>query len=135
MTTRYQVELLNPVNGRWHPHGSPFRSMTSACLFAERMVPALDYRIMPVEVDEPVRRMVVDGQPVLVTPGVSATVVLDEIARRRVEKKTHDTSTLKGYKAALEVSGHSIVEKSDGVFDVTRDRVGTTGNELIERED
>jgi hypothetical protein len=99
------------------------------------MVPALDYRIMPVEVDEPVRRMVVDGQPVLVTPGVSATVVLDEIARRRVEKKTHDTSTLKGYKAALEVSGHSIVEKSDGVFDVTRDRVGTTGNELIERED
>lgn len=87
MTTRFQVELLNPVTGCWHPHGSPFRNMTSACLFAERMVPALDYRIMPVEVDEPVRHMVVDGQPVLVTPGVSATVVLDEIAKRRAEKE------------------------------------------------
>jgi hypothetical protein len=90
MTTRFQVELLNPVTGRWHPHGSPFRNLTSACLFAERMVPALDYRIMPVEVEEPVRRMVVDGQSVFMTPGISATRALEEIAKRRAEKGNDD---------------------------------------------
>jgi hypothetical protein len=45
---------------------------------------------MPVEVEEPVRRMVVDGQSVFMTPGISATRALEEIAKRRAEKGNDD---------------------------------------------
>jgi hypothetical protein len=115
MTTRYQLEILDHVSGQWEPYDKPARSMTAAYLVGIRLAPPRDIRVVQVDVkDEP---------------------VVNEIARRRADKMTHDTSTLEGYKSALEVSGYSIVEKSDGVFDVTRDRVGTTGNELIDRED
>lgn len=88
--TRYQLELLNPVSGEWVPHGTPARSMTAAHLWGLRMYPTIDLRVVPVEVADVVRRMVVDGQPVLVTPGVLETVVIDELTKRRAEKEGHD---------------------------------------------
>ena len=56
MTTRYQLEILNPVSGVWTPCGPPARSMTAATLAGLRMVPARDMRVVQVETedDEPV---------------------------------------------------------------------------------